>query len=139
MESVSREAEVIVAGDNSVTVRYFCPDACGHCPIKEKCLSQPGMNREAQISLPPEKHFAVGDRVTISAPAFVGWLAVFFAYILPLLLFLAILLSAALLHTDETFAALSALAVLPSYYGVLWLYRKRMSPLLRLKIHKIGE
>lgn len=139
MENVSREAEVIAAGDYSVTVRYFCPDACGHCPIKEKCLSQPGTNREAQISLPPGKYFAVGDRVTVSASAAAGWLAVFFAYILPLLLFLAILLSAVLLRTDETFAALSALAVLPPYYGVLWLCRKRINPLLGLKIHKIGE
>lgn len=63
-----------------------------------------------------------------------GWIAVFFAYILPLLLVLSTLVITLIFTASETSAAIYSLAVLIPYYLVLMLFRRSFARRFSFKI-----
>ena len=71
--------------------------------------------------------YAVGEDVLLTGSLEMGLKAVWWAYIAPLLLLVAVLLVAAEASGSEPLAALSALAVLAVYYGLLYLNRGRLT------------
>ena len=124
-ESIEHEGIVQKSDNNSVTVSIISSAACSGCHAEGIC-SLSGME-EKIIEIPGIYKVHPGDSVTIQMKQSSGNIAVFLAYVMPLILLVAILIILVSLSVPELTAGLGALAVLIPYYLILYVFRKRIS------------
>ncbi|MFA7227321.1 MAG: SoxR reducing system RseC family protein, partial [Dysgonamonadaceae bacterium] len=77
------------------------------------------------------------DRVTIEGKASLGYKAVLWAYVIPLVLIVAmVILSTYIWHLNEIQTALLAISILAPYYVLLYLLRNKMTKIFTFTIKK---
>lgn len=81
--------------------------------------------------------YAVGESVEVSMEQHMGVKALIFAYILPFILIITILLVLLEIGTSELCAGLASLGSLVVYYIVLWVFRGRMAREITFCIQKL--
>ena len=96
-----------------------------------------GTTREILVNVDNAEDYKVGEVVRVSAKQKVGAVAVLLCYVLPLIVMVAVLAIMVSLGFMEGTSALVALASLVTYYGVLALFRKRISRKVVFAINKI--
>ena len=110
---------------NNVEVCIAVSTACAGCHAQGSCGMVDDKNRIINIAQSAEG-LNLGDKVQIEGAQSLGLKAVFFAYVLPFLLVLAVLIiSLSLFNISETKAGLYALLILPIYYFVLYLFKSK--------------
>ncbi len=126
MEPVCHTGIVREASPEAVKVLIEQISACDACRARKFCTSADVREKiiEARTG---GQNFAVGDKVVLTARGSMGLKAVWVAYVLPLLLMMAVLFVVAGLMTGkEWVAAVSAIVVLAVYYVLLSLLRNRI-------------
>lgn len=99
--------------------------ACGSCKAKAVCGGSESQTRLISAYTEHPEIYKVGDEVTISIEQIMGYKAILYSYIVPLVVMLAVLL---LTHSryGDLVAGLSALGACAVYYVVLAFFRKRL-------------
>ena len=120
-----------------VSVEVEVMGACGSCASRKACAMGSSEKREILVSVDNAEEYSVGDVVRVSAKQTVGIAAVFFCYILPLIVMVLVLAVMVSLGFLEGTSALVALASLATYYAVLALFNKRISRKVVFTINKI--
>ena len=107
------------------SVRILQATACSSCSARQLCRSSESKEKVIEV----KGHFPtlqVGDEVTLSGSVHQGLRASFLAYLVPLILMIAVLFAATHLW-GEKMGALAPLLALALYYGVLFLFRDKLS------------
>ena len=99
--------------------------ACSGCHAKSACTAADMAEKIIEVPCDTSA-LRVGQRVTLVGATSMGWRAVGYAFVLPFLLLMAILIVVIELTGDEPLAGLLALATLIPYYLVLYLLRNKM-------------
>lgn len=120
-------------GDDAITVRIDCNSACSACHSKDVCLSTDKAVKHITIE-PDGRVFAVGQQVTVYGQKQLATKALFWGYIAPLLLVIAVLAGMILAGFAEAVAGLTALLALAPYYLALFLLRDRFKRTFIFKI-----
>ena len=134
MSVLEHSATIIKTEKNRVYAAVNSRAACASCSVRKSCGLAECREKVIEIETPEAEKYSPGDRITVELDEKKGWLAVFLAYILPLLLVLAVLLTGIFFLSDETAAAVFSLTVLLPYYLVLGLFSKKISREIRFKI-----
>lgn len=124
IDTIKHEGIVESVGTESCKIRILQASACSSCSARQLCRSSE--NKEKIIDVRgyyPTLH--VGDSVTLSGSVHQGLRASVLAYIVPLVLMVAVIFIGTRLG-GEGIGALAALLVLALYYGVLYLLRDRI-------------
>lgn len=124
-DTIEHEGIVQKSDNESVTVSIISSAACSGCHAEGMC-SLSG-KQEKIIDIPGEYQVLPGDLVTVRMKQSSGHTAVFFGYVMPLILLTAILIILISLSAPELIAGLGALAVLIPYYLLLYIFRNRIS------------
>ena len=136
MKDVIEHKGVVESVDNShVVVKIMQTSACSMCKAHSFCASNE--NREKHIDIYDNKlPLTVGDEVTVCASASIGWQAVWWAFVVPLIVMVAVLITVLQLTKSEPLAAILGIAALVPYYAVVYMMRgriqKRISFFVRL-------
>jgi len=119
-----------------ITVRILQQSACSSCHAKGACMASD--SKEKLVDIPDHSgQFTLHEQVIIEGKESIGYKAVFWAFILPLLILIAMLvLTTSVWHFSETEAALSALLALAPYYLLLYLFRNSMAHTFQFSIKK---
>ncbi len=105
--------------------------SCASCHVKSICAAGDGRRRLIQA---PNRHdLKSGDRVDISMPERYGWLGVAFAFVIPLILVVAVLFGTANIFGSEELGALVGIGALVPYYGGLYVLRRRFARIVRFE------
>ena len=120
-------------GDDAITVRIDCNSACSACHSKDVCLSTDKAVKHITIE-PDGRVFAVGQQVRVYGQKQLATKALFWGYIAPLLLVIAVLAGMILAGFAEAVAGLTALLALAPYYLALFLLRDRFKRTFVFKI-----
>lgn len=108
--------------NGSVTVKIISVSACSACHAKGFCsLSE---MKEKTVIVPGLYDVNHGDNVIIRMKKSMGYKALFLGYILPMILFIAALVTLGLVSKSEITTGLGAIAVLVLYYILLRFFRK---------------
>ena len=126
MTIFTREGTVSRSLPHRVEVTVISVSACLHCRLKENCTVSDCRSRNILVEADNPQRYAPGSRVTVLMDSRLGWWAVFYAYILPLILVLGSLFAILTATADETAAAAGALAVLVPYYLLRAAMKKRL-------------
>ena len=126
--------ERVSAGKASV--RILQASACGECAAAKLCRSSESKEKLIDAYLPVGASFSEGDAVTLVGTVRQSTLAVVLAYVIPLVLMLAVLCGVTVFTASEMAGGAAALGVLAAYYVVLYAFRERLSRRLYFRIER---
>jgi len=123
--SITHPGTVVEVTTDQIKVRILAQSACSSCHAKGMCSVADMEEKVVDVQKPIGKELIPGDTVTLFIKQSKGNLAVFYAYLLPFLVFFAILLIMSFIQDNEGLSAIIALVSLIPYYFVLYLQKDK--------------
>ena len=126
MENLISHSGIVekVDGDK-VFVRIEQQAACSACHARQACMASD--KREKIIEVVDESvPYSIHDEVVVSTRSAVGLWAVAVAFVLPLLVAVAVVVVSLHVSGNEAVGALAGLFALIPYYAVVYLFRDRL-------------
>ncbi len=121
---------------NHIKVRILQQSACSACHAKKYCTAADSSEKIVDV-IDYSGQFKINDRVTIECKTSLGYKAVLWAYGVPLILVVAmVILSTCVWHLTEIQGALLAIFILAPYYALLYLLRNKMTKIFTFTIKK---
>lgn len=133
---ICHEGEVVGFAKDKIVVKITSHSACAKCHASGVC-SVADMS-DKLIHCVTDRHLKVGEKVQVVMEEKMGWIAIFYAFILPFFLLMLVLFGLYFLGMKEEVAALAAVGSLAPYYGVLSLSRKRIEKDILFTVEKIS-
>ena len=119
---------------NMVKVRILQSAACTGCHAAKLCKSSESKEKIIEVHHVKADSLKPGDVVTIVGTLTQGLKATWWAYILPLILVVAVLAASFILSHNDGLSALVALGMLCLYYIIMYSQRKRFERSFQMKI-----
>lgn len=120
--------------EGCVHVRIVQTSSCAACKVAGYCNAAESKEKMIDVYCDAVADYKVGQQVTVSTSGQVAVKALLWAFGVPFVLLLAMLILVLLLTGNEGWAALGALAILVPYYAILWLLRDKMREQLAFTI-----
>jgi sigma-E factor negative regulatory protein RseC len=133
-QKISHSGIVERIDDGCVHVRIVQTSACAACKVAGYCNAAESKEKIIDVYCDSVADYQVGQQVVVSTSGQVAVKALLWAFGVPFVLLMTVLVLVLLLTANEGLAALSALAVLVPYYLVLWLLRNKMREQLAFQI-----
>ena len=125
-ETISHEGIVTKITDDELEIKILAQSACAACHAKSAC----GMGEQAEkvltVPRPKDRDFALNQKVNVRMAIGQGNKAAVLAYLIPIVLLLAVLFVCLGLGINEGLAALVSIIALVPYYIVLYLKRDQL-------------
>ena len=125
-ESVSHKGKVVSMTPQVTTVSILQHSACGECHAAGLCSMAELAEKTVQVPTDPYAGYGVGDEVEVILKASMGMKAVWFAYCIPLVVLLAVILGLMGLGVAEVPAGFAGIGAVAVYYLLLWLFRGKL-------------
>lgn len=132
---VSHEGIVTKIDGENVEVKILSKSACASCNIKGACNMSEMQEKIISIPAPKDKNLSIGQEVKISIGLGQANRAVVFAYIIPLIVLVAMIFILNALKIDEGLNALISIGSLAPYYLILFLFRDKLKSKFEYEIH----
>ncbi|HHT34146.1 MAG: SoxR reducing system RseC family protein [Proteiniphilum sp.] len=121
---------------DKITVRILQQSACSSCHARGACMAADSKEKIVELT-DHTGQFTLHEQVIIEGKESIGYKAVFWAFLLPLIILIVMLvLTTGYWHFSEMEAALSALLALTPYYLLLYLLRNKMAHTFQFSIKK---
>ena len=125
-ETISHEGVVTKITNDELEIKILAQSACAACHAKSAC----GMGEQAEkiltVPRPKDKEFTLNQKVNVKMTIGQGNKAAILAYLIPVILLLAVLFACLGLGMNEGLAALVSIIALVPYYIVLYLRRDKL-------------
>ena len=125
-ETISHEGIVTKITDDELEIKILAQSACAACHAKSAC----GMGEQAEklltVPRPRDKEFTLNQKVNVRMAIGQGNKAAVLAYLIPIVLLLAVLFVCLGLGLGEGLSALISIVALVPYYIVLYLQRDKL-------------
>lgn len=125
-ETISHEGVVTKITDDELEIKILAQSACAACHAKSAC----GMGEQAEkiltVPRPKDKDFTLNQKVNVKMAIGQGNKAAILAYLIPVILLLAVLFVCLGLGMREGWAALVSIVALIPYYIALYLRRDKL-------------
>ena len=124
--------------DNKVSVKILQQSACSSCHAKGACSAADSKEKMVDITDYTGK-YRVNDHVTVIGQKAMGYKAVLWAFVVPILIIISILIiSSYILNLSEVATALTTIISLVPYYAILYLLRDIMADSFKFTIKDIN-
>lgn len=133
-EYIEHQGTIMEMSEGHTVVRISQNSACSACSIAHLCKSSDSQEKLVDVYGPVPGGMEVGASVQIVGTTRQSLWAVLWAYVLPLVLLVAVLAFLLRLTGSELLSALVVLAVLAVYYLFLYMMRDRFSRELSFRI-----
>ena len=135
-EQIEHKGIVLSVEEGIVRVAIEVNEACGSCASRKACSMGQSEKREITVYTADASDYSVGEQVEVGAKQTLGVVAVLLCYVAPLMVLVASLAAAVAMGVSEGVAALLSLGSTMIYYGVLYLFRNRISKRIIFTINK---
>lgn len=134
MEQICRNGRIAKISGSEITVEIISRSACQDCAARAACGMADCRPKLIEITDDRAERFSLGEEVRVTMDAAQGCKAVWYGYVLPLILVLAALVSALAAGASEQFSGIFSIILLIPYY--LWLFwnRKKLRRQFRFTI-----
>lgn len=133
---VSHKGTVCKIEDNRVFVVIESLSACATCHGKAMCSAD---KANKMIEAWPDGDIQIGDEVTVEMGQNLGRIAVFWMFIIPTIIFIALIFILFYLTGKEVLSAILSVLITFGYFGVLSLFRKRISGKFSFRAFKVDN
>lgn len=136
-EVVQHSGVVARVEEHRVVVRITSRSACGSCAARQACGLAEATEKEVEIYTDQAAAYRVGDAVMVGVRKRIGGRAVLIAYVGTLVVLVGVLVVATAMGLNEGLAVVVTLGAVAAYYGVLWLFRKKIEHTIQFTITQI--
>jgi len=134
--TISHEGIVTKITDDELEIKILAQSACAACHAKSAC----GMGEQAEkiliVPQPKDRDFALNQKVNVKMAIGQGNKAAILAYLIPIILLLAVLFVCLGFGLSEGLAALLGIVALIPYYIILYLKREKLKKKFEYIIEK---
>ncbi len=134
-KKISHEGVILKILKDSVFVSIVQSSACSGCHAKDMCSVSEKKEKIIEIKA-DENNYKIGEKVFITGSAAMGFKAVFYAFIIPLIIILGCLLGVARLTGNEIAGIFCAFGFLICYYGSLYMFRGKFKKKFTFELRK---
>ena len=117
-----------------ITVKILNQSACAGCHIKSACSMADVKEKYIDVSSPDNENWEKGEKVMVLCNEELGFIALFWAYVLPFILVISTLLICTSLKLGELYSGLISLGILVPYYIILSLFKDRLKKKFSFRI-----
>lgn len=135
-DTISHRGVVVAVETDVVRVRIMQQSACSLCKVSKHCHASESKEKEIVVMTDDSNHYRVGDDVTVKAEQKMGWIALFYAMLLPLIVMISVLLFSTITGLSQGLSAMLSLLSLIPYYYILFLSRNHLSRKISFTIEK---
>lgn len=132
---ISHEGIVTKIDGENIEVKILSKSACAACSIKGACNMSEMQEKIITIPAPKDKNLSIGQEVKISMGLGQANRAVVFAYVIPLIILVAMIFILNVLKIKEGINALISIGSLIPYYLILFLLRDKIKRKFEYEIH----
>ncbi|MBQ8470724.1 MAG: SoxR reducing system RseC family protein [Alistipes sp.] len=136
-EVVQHSGVVARVEEHRVVVRITSRSACGSCAARQACGLAEATEKEIEVYTEQAAAYRVGDAVMVGVRKRIGGRAVLIAYVGALVVLVGVLVVATAMGLNEGLAVVVTLGAVAAYYGVLWLFRKKIEHTIQFTITQI--
>ncbi len=133
--TIRQSATVIRADASEIEVEVCRPEACAACKAKSVCSDGGGQGKRMTL-VNDGQGYRVGEQVTLVMRRSSGLKAVVIAYLVPVFLIVAALLTFQAMQVKDIIAAMTTLGILGLYFLIIRLLRGRINRELTIEIEK---
>lgn len=133
--TISHNGIIKLIDNQRIVVSIISEAACVSCHAKGACSASDTKEKEIEIQN-WSGDFHIGDKVEIISSKSQGYRALWFAYLLPLIIMVTSLIIILDALKNEAIAALGALLTLAVYYLILYLLKEKYKNSLIFNIRK---
>ena len=124
---ITHKGKVKQIDNTRILVQIMQTSACSACEAKSLCHSAESKEKMIEVYAADTADFEVGQEVMLVGTLSQGLKAVVYAYVIPLILMLAVLFLSLFRGMDEALAALLSVGVLIPYYLIIYLMRHHLT------------
>ena len=135
INNIEHEGIVVSKSDSKIVVQITVQSACSECHAKGACSASEIQDKLIEIA-PDGQIYQTGQRVVVTGRQSLGFKAVFYAYVLPSLLIVGVLIGSYALTDDDVTTGLLSLLSVVIYYVILYLLRNRFKRTFLFTIKK---
>lgn len=110
---------------DKVYVKIMQQSACAGCHAKSMCNASESKDRIIEIEGSFDS-FQVNEKVDLQGRSALGYLAILYAFGLPLLLLFVVIIICLEMNRSEVISALAGLIALSVYYSVLYFFKDKL-------------
>ena len=132
---ISHEGVITKIDEGNIEIKILSRSACASCNIKGACNMSEMQEKIITIPAPKDKNLSIGQEVKISMGLGQANRAVIFAYVIPLIILVAMIFILSTLKIEEGLNALISIGTLIPYYLILFLFRNRLKRKFEYEIH----
>ena len=139
MKQINHLAKVVSVSTSSLKLEISRHSACHNCEAQNGCSIRECQNRIINVPTIRAKQFSIGEEVVVSISQNSGYWALFFCYVLPLIIMLISLFTTYHLTQNEIKSGISAIIILIPYYFGLFLSNKYIAPKFQIRVSKTTD
>ncbi len=124
--------------DNKIVVRVVQKSACASCQMASHCHAVESRDKLINVVM-DASDLEVGDQVRVVIDSAIGYRALCWAMVLPLIFLVGTIILVRLIGCSELLAALYGVGILVPYYLVLRLMRNKIERTIFMSAEKIKD
>ena len=125
-ENISHEGVITKITDDILEIKIIAQSACAACHAKSACTMSDQAEKILTVPRPKDREFTLMQKVNVTMAVGQGNKAAVLAYLLPIILLLAVLFTCLGLGLSEGLSALISIIALVPYYLILYLRRDKL-------------
>lgn len=135
--TIRQRATIVDITPSEIEVEVCRPEACAACKAKSVCSEGGASGGGRRMTLLNDgQGYAVGEQITLVMRRSSGLKAVLIAYLVPVFLIVATLLTFQAMQVKDIIAAMTTLGILGLYFLIVRLLRGRINRELTIEIEK---
>jgi sigma-E factor negative regulatory protein RseC len=123
---IDHQGVVISAEDGFVTVEILNKSACASCHAKSACSLGDVKAKIIEIEYNYNQLYEPGEVVNVKLKKTLGYRALWFSYVIPLVILLVLLVSLTSAGFSEPVTGIAILSGISLYYIIIWLLKDRI-------------
>lgn len=124
-EEIRHNGRIVDIAPDHITVEIVSESACASCHAASLCGMSEGKIKTVDVL--PAPGYEIGEEVEVSLRKTMGFKAVWIAYVIPLVLLMAVLLALVSYGVGELPSGLCAIAAVAVYYLGVFLFRNKLN------------
>jgi len=126
VDYIDHQGKVIEANASYISVEILNKSACSSCHAKGACSMGDIKAKVVEVENTGIDLFSVGEVVNVKMKKTMGYKALWYSYLIPLIILMVLLLSLQSVGLSEPVIGLSIIGAISLYYLVIWLLRDRL-------------
>ena len=126
IKEISHKGRIVEITPEVTTVEIVSESACASCHAIGMCSLGDSKVKTVQVPTRAWDNYQPGDEVNVLLQASMGHKAVWLAYVIPLIIMVAVLMVLTETGVHELISGIVAIASIGVYYFVLWLFRNKL-------------